>query len=174
VGDRLKFTISWDSSTHNLPIHIRLDDNSVVSYPTFPSILQTPYATPQWPTYIIIDNDVQPIFYVFNEGPNGAFFQYFNMRLVLTNTKTISYAGTIDQVNSTTVNEHNDSRFIPAGYFAEMRFDVPRNNPSANAQGGSVLVPAGNYNGTIFMGGYDEVGESVFKGIDLGVIHVTD
>jgi hypothetical protein len=177
AGDRLKLTISWPTSTaatQNLPINIRFDDNAVTTFPTFPSYIQTPSATPVWPTYNIIDDDNTEIpYWLYNNGPYGAFFQYFGTRMILTTASgTASYAALPIQVNDTDVNEDQDSIFIPLGKYAKIDFWRPVNPP--NDLPGAPFVPPGLYNGSIYINGYDESGRQFIRAIDMGIIRVTD
>jgi|CXWL01.1.fsa_nt_gi hypothetical protein len=175
TGERLMFKISWDSNTQNLPINIRFDDDDpLFTLPDASSYIQTPITTPNWPTYLTFDRDDKVTYYAFNNGPEGAWFNYQGTRFVLSNLAgTASYGGLVEQVNATSVNEDQDSIYIPDQNYASISFfqvsNPPQINPPANER-----VPVGEYNAAVFLSGYDDEGEAFLRTINLGVVSITD
>jgi hypothetical protein len=175
TGERLMFEISWDSDIQNLPINIRFDDDdSSFTLPDDSSYLQTPTTTPEWPTFLSFDRDDQLTYYVFNNGPDGAWFTYSGTRFVLTSSDgSGSYGALVDSVNATNVDQDQDSIHIPDQYYAAITFfqlaNPPQVSPPVNER-----VPVGDYDAAIFISGYDDAGDEFLLTVDLGVVSVTD
>lgn len=183
--ERLKLTLDWkDEDNQNLPINIMWDDSSGWSLPEGPSYVQTPTPTPRWPTYLTFNFD-DPINYLaYNEGPGGIWFVYSGTRLVLTSLDGISsYAAVPYTVNATTqptpvstyseITADQDSIYIPATYYAEIDFYQLQSPPAPNSGPPSANeVPTGDYDGALYLQGYDETGETFKKTVDLGLIHI--
>ncbi len=172
LGDRLKFEFSWDSDTQNLPINIRIDDDdNDFSLPDDSSYLQTPNAYPPWPTYLTFARDDPILYYVFNNGPEGGWLTYQGTRFVAKDISSDnSYAGLVNKVNTTAVNENQDSLYIPDQQVGEIEFwpltDPPENNPTS-------YIPAGTYTAAVFISGYNDKGEVFLRTINLGIVTVT-
>jgi hypothetical protein len=178
TGERLKFNISWDSNTQNLPINIRFDDeDSNFVLPDASSYLQTSTTTPNWPTYLTIDNDDEIIYYVFNDGPEGVWFTYSGTRLILTASDASGSYGALGfQVNGTgvqNIDQDTDSIYIPDQNYAAITFSQIANPPQVNPPTPD-LVPAGDYTAAVFISGYNDTGEEFLLTVDLGTVSVTD
>lgn len=175
IGERLKFEISWDSDTQNIPINIRFDDDdSQFVLPDASSYIQPPATIPDWPSYTTFDRDDKVTLSTFNNGPLGAWFTYQGTRFILTTLDgTTSYGSLVDKVNATSVNEDQDSIYIPNQNYAAIEF-FPFGNPPQIQPPSNQRVPVGTYDAAIFLSGYDDSGNIFLKTINLGVIVVTD
>ena len=176
IGERLKFEISWDSDTQNLPINIRFDDDdSGFTLPDESSYIQPPTTEPVWPTYITFDRDDEVTYYAFNNGPEGAWFTYQGTRFVLTTLdNSAAYGAIVMNVNSTDViDEDQDSIYIPDQNYAAIQFHQLSNPPKTVSSLGE-RIPVGSYDAAIFLSGYDDNGKSFLRTINLGVVTVTD
>jgi len=185
VDERLKLTIDWKGEDNqNLPINIMWDDSSGWSLPAGPSYVQTPEPTPRWPTFLTFNYDDTINYLAYNEGPGGIWFVYGGTRLVLTTNDDVnSYAAVPYTVNATTqptpistyseITPTQDSIYIPAGYYAELDFYQLQSPPAPNTNPPSANeVPTGDYDGALYLQGYDEAGETFKKTVDLGLIHI--
>ena len=177
--ERLKFNISWDSNVQNLPINIRFDDeNTSFVMPLDSSYVQTPRTSSDWPSYVNFDRDDKVIYYAYNSGPSGAWFNYQGTRFVATTLDASqSYGALVFAVNGTggssNISADKDSVFIPAGKYAAIEFYQLANPPQISPPAG-VRIPVGTYNAAIFLSGYDESGEAFLRTIDLGTVTVYD
>lgn len=177
--ERLKFEISWDSNVQNLPINIRFDDeNTKFVMPLDSSYIQTPKTTVDWPSYVNFDRDDRVIYYAYNSGPGGAWFNYQGTRFVVTSLdQTQSYGGLVFAVNGTggssNISSDKDSIYIPAGKYAAIEF-YQLANPPQISPAGAVRVPVGLYNAAVFLSGYDDNGEVFLRTIDLGTVTIYD
>ncbi|MBI3254931.1 MAG: hypothetical protein HYZ55_03450, partial [Nitrosarchaeum sp.] len=124
IDERLKFKISWDSDTQNIPINIRFDDDdSQFVLPDASSYIQPPTTIPDWPSYTTFDRDDKVTLSTFNNGPLGAWFTYQGTRFILTTLDgTTSYGALVDKVNATSVSEDQDSIYIPNQNYAAIEF----------------------------------------------------
>ena len=104
----------------------------------------------------------------------GAWFTYQGTRFILTTLDgTTSYGSLVDKVNATSVNEDQDSIYIPNQNYAAIEF-FPFGNPPQIQPPSNQRVPVGTYDAAIFLSGYDDSGNIFLKTINLGVIVVTD
>lgn len=174
-GDRLKSTLSWDDDSQNLDMNIRVDDDdSGYVFPTSPTYIQTPPVFPALPTFITITNDENPLYIIFNGGPNGAWFTYSGTRFVVTLPDgSESYGGLVVGVNGSQVNEDQDSIFIPDQYSAEIEF-YPLANPPQTQPSAPEKAPPGIYNAAVFLSGFDDKGETFLRTINVGTVNVVD
>ena len=187
IDDRIKLTLEWKDDESNLPINIAFDNNfsGNMAMPEGPSYLQTPQPEPRWPTFLTFTYDEQVNYFAYNEGPGGIWFVYSGTRLVLTsNDGTTSYAAVPYTVNQTTqptpissyseLTPTQDSIYIPAEYYAEIDFYQLQSPPSPdNSPPSANEVPTGDYDAALYLQGYDEMGETFKKTVDLGLIHIT-
>ncbi|MCV0430090.1 LamG-like jellyroll fold domain-containing protein [Nitrosopumilus sp.] len=187
IGDRIKIILDWkDEDESNLPINITFDNDfgGFFNVPDGPSFFQTPPPTPRWPTFLSFSYDEEINYLAYNEGPGGIWFVYAGTRLVLTsNDGLTSYAAVPYTVNATTqptpiadyseITPYQDSIYIPAEYYAEIDFYQLQSPPSPDsAPKAENTVPTGDYDGALYLQGYDESGETFKKTIDLGLIHI--
>jgi len=177
--ERLKITMSMDSNVQNLPINIRFDDENIKFVMPFDSsYVQTPKVTPDWPSYVNFDRDDRVIYYAYNSGPSGAWFNYQGTRFVLTTTDaSASYGALVFAVNGTggasNISADKDSVYIPAKKYAAIEFYQLSNPPQVSPQA-AVRVPVGTYNAAVYLSGYDDSGEAFLRTIDLGTVTVYD
>ena len=185
--ERLKLTLDWkDEDDQNLPINITFDNNFSDTWelPDGPSFLQTPTPDPRWPSFLSFEYDEQVEYLAYNEGPGGIWFVYSGTRLVLTsNDGVTSYAAVPYTVNATTqptpvsdyseITPSQDSIYIPAEHYAEIDFYQLQSPPKPdNSPPGANEVPTGDYDAALYLQGYDELGETFKKTVDLGLVHI--
>jgi len=172
AGEKLRFTISWDTDEQNLPMHFRFDDidADMVSM-DLNSFLQTPDAVPNWPTFLSFDRDTEVQYTVFNSGPNGAWFTFGGTRFVVTNPDaSASYGAMPISANGTTMSSIKDSIYFPDQTYATITFDSLKNPPQGG--GGGTKPPIGQYNAAVFLNGFDDKGEVFLRTINLGSVNV--
>ena len=175
AGERIKAVLSWPGDNQNLEINIRIDDdNPTYALPDPTSFIQTPNIDPVLPTFVVIDNDVNVLYTVFNNGPEGAWFTYQGTRFVVTLEGGIdSYAGIIKTVNGTGMSATEDSIYIPNQSIAILEFEL-LSNPPKKDPAVELLVPPGNYNAAVYLAGYDDMGDNFQRTINIGPVHITE
>jgi hypothetical protein len=180
--ERLKFTITYKSG---LDMILRHDDLTMTNPKS--SFLQIPTPISSFGAYFSYSKSAPLKVITYNGGPYGSWFLYQGTRAVFNNlSDNTAYAGIICSVNSTQsdpcstgsgnnnwmVSEHRDSIFVPVGAKAIMYFWEIQDRPDRNQAGGSI-IPNGDYHLYIFISGYDEVGKTFLRQMDIGRVRVT-
>ncbi len=172
-GEHLLYTLSDVPQSTDLPVFFRMDDNTMST----PSHLHTSPADPNWPTFLILDNDDLITYVAYNEGPNGVWFNYQGTRMVLSTTDGLnSFGAVIKRINQTTVDADQDSIYFPADSYASLEFWQLAQPPRGGTNGPSsqTFVDPGDYSAAVFLSGYDEAGEVFLRSIKLGLIHIVE
>ena len=177
IGQRVNFTMSWVPATTTwepLDLDMKIDDTGFIN--PFPSYIQmSKPPTVAFPSYYIYDNDLELDVFISNIGTDGIFYISQGTRAVFNGTLG-TYAGLIHSINGTDndddVEDKQDSIFFAQGELAEMYFYKPTDHPSTGELGN--LIPAGNYETTIWAEGYTDQGESFERTITLGTVTVID
>lgn len=187
-GQRLNFSINWVSSTSTwvaLQLDMKIDDQDMNPLTSF---IQTTMPDVPFPSYYVYDKSNRLVVYVYNVGPYGSWLVYQGTRAVFDSpTSGTSYAALICSVNSTQldpcdtggvntnwrVNEDRDSIFIPVNNVAQVFFFQVQDRPDRDV-GGGTLIPAGEYDMTVFIDGYDEKGQKFLRNLSLGRVRVQD
>jgi len=190
-NQRLNFSINWVDSTSTwqaLQLDMKIDDQDMTPLPSF---LQTTKPSVPFPSYFVYDKSNRLSVYVYNVGPYGSWFVYQGTRAVFdSSTSGTSYAAIICSVNSTystdfcststsnngawMVNEHRDSIFVPVNKIARIFFWSIQDRPDNDQATGGTLIPAGEYDMTVFIDGYDEKGQKFLRNLSLGRVRVQD
>lgn len=171
--EHILYTVSDVPQSTDLPVFFRMDDNTMGT----PSHLHTSPTEPNWPTFLILDNDDLITYVAYNEGPNGVWFNYQGTRMVLSTTDGLnSFGAIIKRINQTTVDADQDSIYFPADSYASLEFWQLAQPPRGGTNGPSsqTFVDPGDYSAAVFLSGYDEAGEVFLRSIKLGLIHIVD
>jgi len=172
-GERLRLTLNY---VGGLNMTLRIDDPALTD--PFPTFLQIPSPSEQFPSYLNLDNDELPSIDVFNPGPDNIWLTY-NSRIVFDDINSSnSYASHLNsscgELMDNTSNIRKDSPLIKTGDLCTLIFEQPRNPPNALESGDVNLIPPGTYNAKVFLFGYSENGNLVHGNIDLGSIVVVE
>ena len=178
INDRLSFGIKVDSDVQNIPINIQIDD---INFPAatiddVSPFLQTPPTSSAWPNYNIFSASQELQIAIFNTGPEGIWLTFAGTRLVLTAEDELSAYGAmpkeVDEGNGfEVITSTKDSLFIPDQAFLTVKFHELANPPADPAGPGDEIV-VGDYNGHVFLSGYDSDGGAFVRTIDLGTIQI--
>lgn len=176
TNERLLFTINFASG---LGLDLRIDDESLDDNPST-SFVQLPMPSEKFPGYFEYDKNADGGNYdiqVLNSGDFGAFFPVTGIRGVFDDLNSnISYASIPQYVNGTTaefsLTDTNDSVYLPPGEKFTVEFYAPTTHPSVNGQYGTPIPVGDDYNFYIYLSGYDELGRTIFKTIDVGGVNV--
>ncbi len=168
-NERLLFTINFVSG---LGSNVRIDD-STLSNPKS-SQVQIPYPSAGFPgyfSYTVGSGNYQVS--VSNTGSIGAFLPISGIRGVFDDTSgDLAYGSIPKYVNGTTtefeMKADQDSVYLPPGKKITITFYAPTTHPSVNGQYGAPIQGGKPYNYYIFLSGYDEIGKTFFKTIDVG------
>lgn len=173
TNERILFTINYVSG---LGVDVRIDDTTLTSNPTT-SYVQIPMPSDTFPGYFSYDTNDDPNgdyeIRVANTGTVGAFFSIGGIRGVFDDVDTdYAYASIPEFVNGTTaefaMSDTNDSVFLPPDKQMTIRFYAPTTHPSVDGQYGIAIPTGDNYNFYVYLSGYDEMGRTFFKTIDIG------
>ena len=173
TNERILFTINYVSG---LGVDVRIDDTSLTNNPAT-SYVQIPTPSTSFPGYFAYDTNNDPNgdyeIRVSNTGTVGAFFSISGIRGVFDDTDTdYAYASIPEYVNGTTaefaMSDTNDSVYLPPDKQMTIRFYAPTTHPSVNGQYGTAIPTGDNYNFYVYLSGYDEMGRTFFKTIDIG------
>jgi len=188
-GDRLTFSISVDDDEQNLPINLWIDDAdySETSLDDTNSFLQTPLIEPAWPTFSSIKQGQTTTLSIFNSGPEGIWFTFAGTRFVVTSLDGLTSYGAMPwcatQANpcgtepitmnllTYPLNIDQDGPYIPDQTTAQITFNKLC-DPVQKVPGSCTDIPIGDYNGYIYLSGFDEEGSSFIRTIALGLLHV--
>ncbi|WP_016939373.1 MULTISPECIES: LamG-like jellyroll fold domain-containing protein [Nitrosopumilus] len=177
TDERILFTVDFVSG---LGVDVRIDDDSLNGNPDT-SFVQIPIPDDTFPGYFSYDINEDGGNYlvrVSNTGTIGAFFSMSGIRGVFDDvTSDIAYASLPQFVNGTStefeMSDTNDSIYLPPGKKFTIEFYAPTTHPSINGQYGTPITPGENYNFYVYLSGYDELGRTFFKTIDIGGTTVT-
>ena len=173
TNERILFTINYVSG---LGVDVRIDDTNLTSDPAT-SYVQIPVPDSSFPGYFAYDTTDDPNgdyeIRVSNTGTVGAFFSISGIRGVFDDVDTdYAYASIPEFVNGTTaefaMSDTNDSVYLPPDKQMTIRFYAPTTHPSVNGQYGTSIPTGDNYNFYVYLSGYDEMGRTFFKTIDIG------
>ena len=174
---RLNFTIGYASGN---PLTLRIDDSAINGVDTnaISSYLQSPPVDPELPIYHTYDNDNKVTFFAFNTaGGEGVWFTYQGSRIIFNGTGG-HYTGIVNTVNNgvdqSTLSADTDSPFIGDNVQADIVFWHPQNIPSASIPSTQDKIPAGFYDVTIYLNGYDEDGTVFIRSIGVGTVLVVE
>jgi len=174
AGERLNFTIRYVSTTtanwEPFNVNMTIDDETMTPQPSF---LDIPMPNATLPAYFTYDNDDWLIVNVTNSGTVGSWLTFAGTRATFDDISgTTSYAGIIQRVNEITIDQNNDSLFIPAGSRVGLNFSHPKSTPAST--GTANLIPPGTYKMYIDLHGYDEAGQPSVRPKYVGQVLVTD
>lgn len=169
VNERLLFTINF---VGGLGMDVRIDDPNLSSPST--SFVQLPMPSTTFPGYFSYDSSSgNYIVKIANTGTVGAFFTISGIRGIFDSTIDDMAYGSIPQyVNGTgtefALTDTNDSVYLPPGKNMNVEFYPPTTHPSVAGDYGTPITPGDDYNFYIFLSGYDGMGRTFFKTIDVG------
>lgn len=184
--NRVSTGLNVIDDNQNLPIFIRTDDLLYTSdegneLATTGSFLHSPEKDDLWPTFLTFCTDEQVTLTVFNDGPEGLWFQFPGTRLVLTtNDASSSYGAMPDELNYLdtlyTLDFDTDGPYVADQGEIEIKFHVLLNPPSLGSPppAQSATVVAGDYLASVFLSGFNESGGAFLKTVDLGLVHIID
>lgn len=173
TNERILFTINYVSG---LGVDVRIDDTALTDDPAT-SYVQIPLPSNTFPGYFSYDKNDDPNgdyeIRVSNTGTVGAFFTISGIRGVFDDADTdYAYASIPEFVNGTTaefaMSDTNDSVYLPPDKQMTIRFYAPTTHPSVDGQYGTEIPTGDNYNFYLYLSGYDEMGRTFFKTIDIG------
>jgi len=115
-------------------------------------------------SYILFKEGTQPEIIMTNLGPDGIWLTFVGTRLTFDSVSTSdSYAAALHQVNGTTVSETVDSIFVDVGEFVDLLFYIPNDAPDRATSPGPGQIPQGDYDGNMYISGYDDKGASFIR-----------
>jgi len=175
--NRLNFTISYAGG---LPMNLNIDkqdlDGSINLLSTY---LQIPPTDDPLPVFVDIGRFSKITLFAFNVGDKGAWFTSQGTRLVFNGTNG-NYASIVDTISNGVdpvikLNGTQDSPFVANNQKADIIFWQPQKTPVAGSPPTpDDHIPAGNYELTVFLNGYDEDGISFLRSIALGTVKVVE
>ena len=171
-GDRLKFTIEWQSG---LNMTLRIDDQNMINprstYLQVPNLLSG-----NFPGYYTYKISTSPQVSIVNKGPYGSWLTYLTRIVFDDVSSTNSYAGHIESVGGFNMDNggiRTDSPLFKVDQQYTLVFKKPRSTPDAtNSANDPTLIVPGQYKMSIFLSGYDERGAIFLRTIYFGTIRV--
>lgn len=161
-------------SPESLPMHLRIDDNSV-AFDYWGSYLQLPSVSFPFPSYFTIKHDVKVTFTASNAGPAGLWITSAGTRAIfqaITNSSA-SYASMVDSGNASNIDTTHDSKFLNVGNKLALIFQKAGSQPqNADPPASTAMVP-GTYRMYISITGYDNNGAAVTRTFYIGPVKVT-
>jgi hypothetical protein len=179
ISQRLNFSMNFVPSTSTweaLDVDMKIDDITMTPYSSY---LQIPIPDKSFPSYFIHDNDNEINTFVSFAGTSGIYMTVKGTRIAFNGTAGEgSFAAMIKGVNGTSatydVLSTKDSIYIPVGSKAQLFFYMPTDHPSVQPPTeGTVIIP-GNYDASVWLHGYTDLGETFSKTIKLGTVLVVE
>ena len=165
------------SGLSGLDMDMRIDDTALTSNPDN-SFLQYPSTTDVFTSYISVVADETTDLTVYNVGPSSMWITYEGTRLIFDDVNSSNtFASVILSANKTgggngdDVTSTKDSIAFTVGSILELSFSTAKNPPAVSGSTG--LIPAGNYEMSMHITGYDAEGKTITRTIDFGLITVT-
>jgi len=179
-NNRLGFTMSYASGES---LFMRIDDSVLSGTQPEEYDLSTYLQPPALPStqvlpvfYVWSNDDLDVTFFAFSSGDEGAWFTEQGTRIIFNGTGG-NYAGLIDTIGNGVdtpllMSGSQDSPYIAQNAPGNFVFHAPQLAPTKSPVGD--VVPAGNYDVTVFLSGYDEDGTVFIRSVNLGTIIVTE
>ena len=165
------------SGLSGLDMDMRIDDTALTSNPDN-SFLQYPSTTDVFTSYISVVADETTDLTVYNVGPSSMWITYEGTRLIFDDVNSSNtFASVILSANKTgggngdDVTSTKDSIAFAVDSILELTFSTAKNPPAVSGSTG--LIPAGNYEMSMHITGYDAEGKTITRTIDFGLITVT-
>lgn len=185
--ERVSMGLNVIDDNQNLPISIRADDLLYTAdvgneLATTGSFLHSPEKNALWPTYLTFCTDAQVELTVFNDGPDGLWFQFSGTRLVLTTNDGLTSYGAMPDVltylgvSDIALDYDTDGPYVADQGEIKVKFHVLLNPPTLASPPPSQSDPVewGDYSASVFLSGFNESGGAFLKTVDLGLVHIID
>ena len=174
-GERIKFNMTQVAGTKGgLPMSFNFDNSGLGLKSSF---METPFPNATYNGYAGYHLGTEFVTSIFNVG-NGFWINQAGTKVVFEKSAVQSYGGYIDKAQAgagptIALSATQDSPFIANNTSTTLTFFEPSDRPCANISPCGNAVPIGQYNGTIYLQGYDDTGAIVLKAVSLGTVTVS-